>query len=107
MYEFHYKYIKSQFDAKLLFTDTDSLVYEIKAENAYEDFYQNKNLFDFCEYPLDPKLFGSVNKKVAGKMKDAYKGKIISKFVELKSKMYSLISVDNEELTKAKGVNKK
>ena len=30
MYEFHYKYVKSKFDAKLLFTDTGSLVYEIK-----------------------------------------------------------------------------
>ena len=38
MYEFHYKYIKSKFDANLLFTDTDSLVYEIKTEDAYEDF---------------------------------------------------------------------
>ena len=30
MYEFCYKYIKSKFDAKLLFADTGSLVYEIK-----------------------------------------------------------------------------
>ena len=39
VYEFHYKYIKNKFDTKLLFTDTDSLVYEIKTEGVYEDFY--------------------------------------------------------------------
>ena len=64
-------------------------------------------MFDFSEYPLDLKFFDPVNKKVADKMKDEYKGKIIREFVGLKSKLYSLISVDNEELTKAKGVNKK
>ena len=42
MYKFHYKDIKSKFDAKLLFTDTDSLVYEIKTEDICEDFYQEK-----------------------------------------------------------------
>ena len=42
MYEFRCKYIKSKFDAKLLFTDTDSLVYEIKTEDVYEDFYEDK-----------------------------------------------------------------
>ena len=52
MSEFHYKYIKSKFDAKLFFTDTDSLVYEIKTKDDYEDFYQDKNLFDFSDYPL-------------------------------------------------------
>ena len=40
-------------------------------------------------------------------MKDEFKGKIISDFVGLKSKMYSLISTDNKEVIKAKGVNKK
>ena len=40
-------------------------------------------------------------------MKDEFKGKIINGFVGLKSKIYSLISVDVEEVTKAKGLNKK
>ena len=35
---------------KLLFTDTDSLVYEIKRDDVYEDFYKNKNLLDFIHY---------------------------------------------------------
>ena len=39
-------------------------------------------------------------------MKDQFKGKIISEFVGLKSKMYSLIVVDSEEVKKAKGANK-
>ena len=106
MYEFYYKYIKRKHDAKLLFTDTDSLVYEIKADDIYEGFYGNKNLFDFSDYPRDSKFFDPANKKVIGKMKDEFKGKIISEFVGLKSKIYSLVDVDGEENKKAKGVNK-
>ena len=107
IYEFNCKYIKNKFNAKLLFTDTGSLVYEIKTEDVYEDFYDDKNLFDFSDYPLYSKFFDPVNKKVIGKMKYEFKEKMISEFVGLKSKMYSLISVDDEEVTKAKGVNKK
>ena len=54
---FHYKYIKSKFDANLLFTDTDSLVFEIKTEDVYENFYKDKNLFDFSDYSLNSKFF--------------------------------------------------
>ena len=102
MYEIRYKYVKSIFDAKLLFTDTDSLVYEIKTEDVYEDFYEDKNFFDFSDYTLDSNFFDRSNKKVIGKMKDKFKGKKIHD-----SKMYSLISAADEEVTKAKGVNKK
>ena len=38
MYDFHYNFIKKHFDAEFLFTDTDSLTYEIKSEDVYEEF---------------------------------------------------------------------
>ena len=49
-YEFHYKYIKRKLNFKLLFTDRDSLIYEIETEDFFEDFYGDKNLFDFSDY---------------------------------------------------------
>ena len=107
IYEFHYLYIKNKFDAKLFFTNTDSLVYEIKTEDVYEDFYLDKDLFDFSDYPVKSNFFDPKNKKAIGKMKYELKGEIIDEFVGSKSKMYSLISVDEKEVTKAKGVNKK
>ena len=64
-------------------------------------------MFDFSDYPLDSRLFDPVNKKVISKMKDDFKGRIISEFIGLKSNMYLLINVNDEEVTKAKGVNKK
>ena len=65
MYEVHYSYIKRKFSADLLFTDTDSLVYEIGAEDVYEDFYKDRCLFDYLQ---DSKFSDPVNVKVNGKM---------------------------------------
>ena len=55
MYEFHYDYIKNKYgnNSKLLFTDTDSLVYQIKTDDVYEDFSNNKGMFDFSNYSDD------------------------------------------------------
>ena len=44
MYDFHYNFIKKNFNAELLFTDTDSLTYEIKSENVYEESFKWKDL---------------------------------------------------------------
>ena len=50
MYDSYYSYIKNKYGAKaqLLFTDTNDLMYEIEAENVYEDkedkFLQRQNI---------------------------------------------------------------
>ena len=53
MYDFHYNYIKKKYNnrARLLFTNTDSLTYEIEAEDVYKDFWSNKGTFDNSDYP--------------------------------------------------------
>ena len=109
MYEFHYKYIGVKYGscAKLLFIGTDSLIHEIEADNVNEDFYKDKSLFDCSNYHRDLQFYDPVNKKVIGKMKDEVRGKIIHEFAELKSNMYSLITVDDGQIKKAKSVNKK
>ena len=45
MYDFHYNYIKVNYGnkAKLLFTDTDSLTYEIETEDVHADFWSDKD----------------------------------------------------------------
>ena len=55
IYDFHYNVIKKQYGerAKLLFTDTDSLCYEIKTEDIYDDMYNNKALYDLIDYSDD------------------------------------------------------
>ena len=45
MYDFHDNYVKRKNDAKLLFTDTDSLVYEIETNDVYEDIYKDNVVF--------------------------------------------------------------
>ena len=47
MYDFHCNFIKKLFDAALLFTDTDSLTYEIKSEDVYEEFFKQKQIQSF------------------------------------------------------------
>ena len=67
IYNFHCNFIKKNFNAELLFTDTDSLIYEIKSEKVYKEFFKWKDLFDFSNYSKDSKLFNETNKKLLAK----------------------------------------
>ena len=62
MCTFHYNYIKNKYDnkSKLLFTDTDSLIYEIKTEDIYKDFNSNKEIFDFSNYSAKSEKTGII-----------------------------------------------
>ena len=93
MYDFHYNYIKQKYKskAKLLFTDTDSLTYEIRTKDAYKDFWKNKDKFDNSDYPEDTKFCDKTNKKVIDKFEDEAAGQIITEFVGLRSKMCSTL----------------
>ena len=105
MYDFQYNCIKKHFEAELLLTETDSLTYQIKSKDIYEEFLKRKHLFDFSYYPKDSKFFDSTNKKFIGKMKHKNEGKMNDEFVGLKSKMYSIKNIDGKESNTAKGVN--
>ena len=97
--------LKINFDAKLFFTDTDSLTYEIKPENVYEKFSKWKDLFDFRNYQKDSKFFDEANKRVIGKMKGEFGEVFIDEFVGLKSKMYFMKKIDGKDCNTAKGVS--
>ena len=62
MYDFHYNFIKTNFDAEFLFTDTDSLTYEIKSKDVYEECFKWKDLFDFSNYSKGSKFFNETKK---------------------------------------------
>ena len=108
MYDFHYKYIKNKYGdkAKLLFTDTDSLTYEIQAEDVYQDFWNDRHLFDNSDYPESSPYFDKTNKKIIGKFKDEAAGVPITEFIGLKSKMYSYVKENQKGGKTAKGIKK-
>ena len=99
MYDFFYNHLKKQYGEKceLLYTDTDSLLLEIKTEDVYKDTEKNKSFYDTSDYPKEHPLHSTVNKKVLGKMKDECAGIPISEYVGLRSKMYSVMTEGKSE----------
>ena len=104
MYKFHYDYIKNKYgnNSRLLFTDTDSLMYEMKTEDVYE----GKEMFDFSNYSHKSKHYNDSNKLLVDKLKDQKRGVTIKEFARLKPKIYSFLVDNNNGPDKANDVNK-
>jgi len=111
MYKFHYDYIIPKYNdddiiqnAKLLFTDTDSLCYELTTEDVYADMKQDLDMFDTSDYDKTHANYSSKNCKVIGKFKDECNGDPPLEFIGLRSKMYSLLMPNGKEKSTAKGI---
>ena len=108
MFDFHYNYIKNKYGSRalLLFTDTDSLAYEIKTKDFYADILDDvMEKFDTSDYPTNHSsgITTGVNKKVIGLFKDEAAGKQITHFVGLRPKLYSF-KIEEKVVKKCKGV---
>ena len=111
MFDFHYQYIKPKYGkhAKLLFTDTDSFLYEIQTEDFYKDISGDiRDRFDTSDYPEGHPsgIPTGINKKVLGMFKDEAAGKIIKEFVGLRAKLYSYKMEQGKENKRCKGIKK-
>ncbi|RLU22202.1 hypothetical protein DMN91_006583 [Ooceraea biroi] len=107
LYEFHHEYMLPLYHdkCKIMYTDTDSLIYHIECENVYEQMKCDIARFDTSDYASD-NIYGIplMNKKIPGLMKDKNNGAIMTEFVRLRAKMYA-VKVDGKKGTKkAKGV---
>ena len=111
MYDFYYNYIKPKYGnkAKLLFTDTDSFLFEIQTKDFYNDIAEDvKDRFDTSDYPENHPsgIPTGINKKVLGMFKDEAAGKTIKEFVGLRAKLYSYKMDEGKENKRCKGIKK-
>ena len=98
MYEFYYSFQKKTFkNIGLSYMVTDSFIIEITNENFDQIMYEYEEYFDLSNLPKDCKYYCGDNKKVPGKMKDEYGGKVIFELASSKPKSYTLIDANNCE----------
>ena len=98
MMDFHYNTIHENFENKynLIYSDTDSLVYNIKCADVYKWIGEHKQYFDLSDSKR-PELKDDSNQKVLGKFKDELNSLIMTEFLALNPKVYSIKYYDNLE----------
>ena len=100
-------YIKNKYgnNSRLLFTNPNSLLYEIKTKDVYEYSSDDKEMFDLSNYSTKLKYYDNSNKLVDGKIKHETAGFANEEFAGLKPKMYSYLIDDNSKHKKTKDIN--
>lgn len=109
MYEFFYDNLKLNYGSniQMLYTDTDSFILEVFTNCFYADMLKDIKNYDTSNFPENNKYgMPSANMKVPGVFKDELRGKIMTEFVGLRSKMYCVKTGKIEKMKKAKGVKK-
>ncbi len=108
MMQFHYDVIHKNFENNysLLYSDTDSFVYEFRTDDLYEWIKNNKIHFDLSDSKR-PELKDDTNKKVLGKFKDEVHSLIITEFLALNPKVYSFKYYDNLENLEGSNIKNK
>jgi hypothetical protein len=118
MYEFYYGKLKKVFnsqEARLVMTDTDSFLLHITCEDMWSRWSTMMEMLDVSDYDDSHPLFeieGCLkgkynNKKRLGTFKDEMGGgNIIQEAVALRSKMYSLVVENKEDIKKCKGISR-
>ncbi|XP_018393386.1 PREDICTED: uncharacterized protein LOC108772361 [Cyphomyrmex costatus] len=107
LYEFHHEYMAPLFreKCKIMYTDTDSLIYHVECDDVYEIIKRDIDRFDTSNYSVDNQYrIPLANKKVPGLMKDDNNGAIMTEFIGLRAKMYALRVQGQKDTKKAKGV---
>ncbi|KYM96034.1 hypothetical protein ALC62_13312 [Cyphomyrmex costatus] len=90
---------------KIMYTDTDSLIYHVECDDVYEIIKRDIDRFDTSDYSIDNAYsIPLANKKVPGLMKDENNGAIMTEFIGLRAKMYALRVQGKKDTKKAKGV---
>ncbi|XP_077256529.1 uncharacterized protein LOC143894259 [Temnothorax americanus] len=109
LYEFHYDYMAPLYRdrCRILYTDTDSLIYSLECEDAYELMRRDLDRFDMSDY-AENNAHGMprVNRKVPGLMKDENNGAIMMEFMGLRAKMYAYKVLGCDDTKRIKGVKR-
>ena len=81
-------------------------MYEIKTEDFYKNFSNDKEMLDFSNHLTKSKYYDNSNKLLVGKRTNEIAGVVIEEFVGLIPKMYPYLVDDNSDYKKVKGINK-